>query len=140
MVRVTTLRGLCYALVLFLSAYICAGGGDGSYLLFAIFGAPLSLIHPVAAIFGLLLLWPLCAFLLSRSDSRPWAVRLLILHLVGVCAVLVVGTAFESPREQSERFKEMLGDSLALFFSLGGLLVYVAGQVVAWKLALRSRR
>lgn len=140
MVRVTTLRGLCYALVLFLSAYACAAGGDGSFLLFSIFGAPLGLIHPVAAIFGMLLQWPFCAFLLSRSDGRPWAVMVLLLHLVGVCVVLVVGTAFESPKEQFERFREMQAEFLLPVFSLGGLLVYAAGQVVAWKIVLRSRR
>jgi len=46
-----TFAGLGYGVVPFVFAFICAGAGHGSYLPFAIFGAPFSLI-PVAGLFA----------------------------------------------------------------------------------------
>jgi len=130
-----TFAGLGYGAVLFLLAFGCAGFGHGSYLPFAIFGAPFSLI-PVAGLFAAPFVWAVYGFLLGGRRGR-WSLAVLFLHLAGVSVVLILAFGFGSAEQQWK----YLGKSAyyvpgALW---GGLAVYGIGQLVAWILALRLK-
>jgi hypothetical protein len=132
------LAGFGYGVLLFFFGFICAGAGHGSYLPLAVFGAPLSLLDPAAGLFAGPVLWLVCGVLFGLPARRGWIVALLALHLMGVGAVLWFGNRFEGVKEQWESFgtaREFVPAAL-----WGGLLVYVAGQVVAWKAALSQGR
>jgi hypothetical protein len=132
-----TVAGLAYGVVLFLFAFVCVGAGHGSYLPFAIFGAPLSLIHPVAGLFAAPVLWALFGFLMGRTERRMAPAALLLLHLVGVLAVLSFGNSFESKEEQWEYFRKAVRFVPGALW--GGFGVYPVGQVVTWTLVVRLR-
>ena len=129
------LAGLGYGIVLFLFAFVCAGGGNGSYLPFAVFGAPVSLI-PFAGLFAAPVLWAACGFLLGRNQ-RPWAIALLLIHLAGVAVVILVGNPFEDSEAQWEYFHK--AERFVPGALWGGLATYLAGQLAMWALALVRR-
>ena len=90
--------GLASGTVLWFLAFLCAGGGHGTYLPLAVFGAPLSLL-PGVWLVSPLIMWPLSGV----AVARRWRLALVVLilcHLSGVVAGVVLGTPVESVDEQ----------------------------------------
>jgi hypothetical protein len=132
-----TLCGAIYGLGLLVPAVMLGGWGHGSFLLFSVFGAPLSYI-PFLGFFAPLILWPLAGFLLGVVRHRAFAIALLGIHLAGAACVLRWGSIGESSSEQWEAFARMRLETGG--YADMGVSVYVIGQVVAWALALVPRR
>jgi hypothetical protein len=128
------LCGAVYGVGLFVFAIPPTGYGHGTYLPFAVFGAPLSLVHERLALFGVLILWPVGGFVLGASRRAIWPVLFLLVHALAVGAVLLWGSPFESGDRQWEYFekaKRQFGGAIT-----SGLIVYLTGQVAAWALVL----
>ena len=66
------LCGSVYGAGLFIFALLAAGFGHGTYLPFAVFGAPISLVHERSALVGVLILWPAAGFVLGASRNLIW--------------------------------------------------------------------
>jgi hypothetical protein len=90
--------GLASGVLLWLVAVFCAGGGHGTYLPIAVFGAPLSLL-PGVWLVSPLIMWPLFGVALARRWRLTFGV-LLLSHVLGVVAGAIYGTPVESPQEQ----------------------------------------
>jgi hypothetical protein len=84
--------------VLWLLALFCTGGGHGTYLPIAVFGAPLSLI-PGIGLLSPLIMWTLSGVAIARR-WRPALAVLVLSHALGVAVTLLLGTPFESSDEQ----------------------------------------
>jgi hypothetical protein len=125
-----------YGATLFVFAFLAAGGGHGTYLPFAVFGAPLSLLHQKLGLFGVLILWPIAGFVLGGSRRLIWPLLLLLGHLAAVGAILTWGTPFESPEEQWQ-YLEAAQRRVGAIWS--GLAIYAVGQLLAWAALLLRR-
>jgi hypothetical protein len=92
------LLGCASGVVLWLLALFCAGGGHGTYLPIAVFGAPLSLI-PGIALVSPLIVWSLSGVAVARR-WRPALAVLVLSHASGVAAAMLLGTPFENSDDQ----------------------------------------
>src|SRR5262252_2742427 len=124
--------GAGYGLLLFGCAFLAAGFGHGTYLPFAVFGAPLSLVDQKIGLFAVLFVWPIGGFILGASRRLIWPTLFLLAHAVAVGWILWHGTPFERADEQWTYFDQARG-------ALGGAInsgfaIYVTGQCVAWLL------
>jgi hypothetical protein len=133
--------GLCgavYAAGLFVFAFVAAGGGHGTYLPFAIFGAPLSLLHARIAMFAVLIVWPVGGVILGASRRLVWPVTFLSVHTLAVGAILLWGSRFESASEQWQYLEDArrhVGGAIA-----SGITLYLIGQAACWTLLLLRKR
>ena len=133
-----SLWGAVYGVALFACAFIAAGGGHGSYLPFAIFGAPLSLVHPEGGLLAVVILWVAGGFLLGVTRQVRWRASFLAIHALAGGAILLWGNRFESASEQwdyFERARTFVGGYIA-----AGWIIYGAGQLSAWNVLWRDRR
>lgn len=92
------LLGCAFGVLLWLLALFCTGGGHGTYLPIAVFGAPLSLI-PGIGLLSPLIMWSLSGVAVARRWQAALAV-LVFSHASGVAAAVLLGTPFESSDEQ----------------------------------------
>jgi len=122
-----TWLGIAYGCVLFVFAFGCAGMGHGSYLPFAIYGAPVSII-PVLGLFVAPVWWGTVGYMLT--SRRRGTAAMMILHTSAVGLVLWMGSPMEPWDEQWEHFSRIERAMPMLLWS--GIAVYVVGQVVAW--------
>lgn len=123
--------GCASGVVLWLLAMFCTGGGHGTYLPIAVFGAPLSLI-PGVWLVSPLVIWPLVGI----AVDRRWRFALLVLalsHASGVGAAVMLGTRFEGPDEQwtyLANAARQIGPVIAVAFNLYaaalGAMIYIA--------------
>jgi hypothetical protein len=90
--------GCAFGVVLWLLALFCTGGGHGTYLPIAVFGAPLSLI-PGIWLLSPLIMWSLSGVAVARR-WRPALAVLVLSHAFGVAIAVLLGTPFESSDEQ----------------------------------------
>jgi hypothetical protein len=90
--------GFSYGCVLFLFAFGTSGMGHGTYLPFAIYGAPFS-IFPIAGLFVAPVWWAALGWMLS-SGRRRTAFVMLASHLTGVALLLWFGTPMEHGEDQ----------------------------------------
>lgn len=120
--------GFAYGCVLFVFAFGSAGMGHGSYLPFAIYGAPLSIL-PVAGMFIAPVWWAAVGTMLSLRRNKMVA-TLLILHAITVGLVLWLGTPMEPGDEQWRYFSVV--EPLRPAWLWGGMATYLIGQLVAW--------
>ena len=128
------LVGFAYGCVLFVFAFGSAGFGTGSYLPFAVYGAPLSLI-PLAGLFVAPVWWGLLGYCLRRR-SLGATLSMLAVHVAAVALVLWLGNPWESGDDQWRYFRRTQQAIPIVLW--GGVLVYVFGQVAAWVLAIRG--
>ena len=123
--------GCAGGIVLWLLAMFCAGGGHGTYLPVAVFGAPLSLI-PGLGLLSPLVLWPL----VGVAVDRRWRLALLILvlsHACGVGAAVMLGTPFEGSDEQwtylanaARQIGPVIAVAFILYAAAIGAMIYFA--------------
>src|SRR5215831_1060101 len=91
--------GALYGALLFGFAVGAAGGGHGTYIPFAVFGAPLSLLPIPWGLAGFLM-WPLAGAGISCARGRPWPAFVLLLQAAGAAATLLYGNPAESVDQQ----------------------------------------
>jgi hypothetical protein len=135
--------GAVFGAILSVLAMASAAGGHGTYLPLAIFGAPISLV--AGGWFGFLavpIVWAAIGLAVGAARPPLVAAIVLALHLVGVGAVVVLGSTYESSDEQwhyLERAQVQVGRAIRV-----ALLTYAAGLVTAWGTVvirgLRQRR
>lgn len=124
-----------YGVTLWLVAAYLAGFGHGSYLLFAITGAPFYYLFAPIGAFACLFQWGLLAMLLSGWRRAPaFVVGFLILHCV--TAVLAVHLRLDPQDVDFGRLNSML-PHFNLYLSVG-LAWYIGGQIVLWTIALKG--
>jgi hypothetical protein len=122
--------GFAYGCVLFVFAFVCAGSGHGSYLPFAIYGAPLSVVPvPVLFMFVAPVWWGTVGKMLA-SRRLGVTVIMMILHEVAAGLVLWLGTPMDPGDEQWRYFSR--AQRFVPAWLWGGITVYLVGQVVAW--------
>src|SRR5436190_20956429 len=131
--------GAVFGAALFACAFMTAAGGHGSYLSFAVFGAPLSLVHPEFGLFGVLVIWAFAGLLFGMTRRVAWRAAFLLLHVLAVGMILFWGSRFESIPEQWERF-EMVRTRGGGSYTTVGFTIYIAGQILAWFLVWRDQR
>lgn len=124
--------GLGYGLLLFVCAAAAAGFGHGTYVLFGLYGSPLtvaSLLGFGPAAFALPLYWSVVGWTLSSQRPRPtFAFWLLIAHYVGAALVFsgLLGNDFADWRYMATGWSVI---APAVFL---GSVIYVPGQVLMW--------
>jgi len=128
---------LAFGIVLFVLAFRSAGGGHGSYLPFAIFAAPLSLV-PIFGFFAAPLLWASIGWLLAEPQQWLAIIITLSVHTAGVCLVLVLGNPLEPGGEQWRYFWEV--ERVIPWWLWSAIILYAAGLASAWALAIGSMR
>lgn len=126
--------GVAFGLALFVFAFGSAGAGHGSYLPFALFAAPLSLI-PVVGLFAAPVWWGAIGWLL-KEGRRPIVVGMLGIHALTVAGVLSFGTLMEPGAEQWRYFRETHRAMPVWLWT--GIALYVVGLVAAWSAAWKT--
>ena len=119
---------------LLLWAIAAAGAGHGSYLPFGLVAAPVSTLFR----FGVLLapvLWAGIGYALARR-SAGLALVLLATHVGGAVTTLILGTPWETSRQQWEQLRA----PWAFVLVWPGFAAYVTGLVAASTLALQQLR
>lgn len=129
--------GGLYGIVLGVFALGAAGAGHGSYMPFAVFGAPLSLVPMPLGLLGVLLVWPLGGLIMAGAARRWWSVTVLSIHAAAVLVTLLIGNPAESVDEQWEYLSYALRSTGP--WIPAGVLIYLVGQLAAWSLVIRSR-
>jgi hypothetical protein len=125
--------GLIYGFALFAFAVVDAGFGHGTYLPFAIYGAPISII-PIVGMFVPPLWWGLLGYLVA-TRQRGGAATMLVIHMITVVLVLWLGTPMEYGTERWTYFSKV-GRAMPVWL-WSGMSVYVVGQLVAWTATIR---
>jgi hypothetical protein len=128
--------GLASGVLLWLLALFCAGGGHGTYLPIAVFGAPLSLL-PGVWLVSPLIMWPL----FGVAVARRWRLALgglVLSHVLGVVAGAIYGTPVESSQEQwsylanaARQIGPIIAMAFILYAAAIGAMIYLA--VKAWE-------
>lgn len=127
-----TWAGLAFGLVLFVLAFGAAGGGHGTMLPSAVFGAPLGILVPVLPI---LFWWPVIGALLDRLKWRA-AITLLAIHTACIPIILLFGTPAEPGDEQWRYFERVVRfESTGMWIVFGS---YALGLIGAWSLAIQQ--
>jgi hypothetical protein len=119
--------GFSYGCVLFLFAFGASGMGHGTYLPFAIYGSPFSIL-PIAGLFVAPLWWAALGWMHS-SGRRRTAVVMLASHLVGVALFLWFGTSMEHGEDQWT-YVSRAQRALPLWL-WAGIAVYSAGLLLS---------
>lgn len=101
--------------------------GHGSYLQFAIFAAPASIV-PGVGFFMAPVWWGMVGYALSSHRSTAAAV-MMVLHLLSVGLALWFGSPME-PGSEQWRYFSRASESLP-FWIVGGFAVYIIGQIAA---------
>jgi hypothetical protein len=131
-----TLLGGAYGAVLLVFAIGLASGSFGTYFPLAIFGAPIGLVGGWLGYPAVVLLWLAVGFAFGAARRPVAPAALLLIHLLGVAAVLVWGSRYESAEEQW-RYLDLAsvsaGATLWTAFS-----IYAVGQLSAWGLVARN--
>ena len=133
----TLLGFVVYGLSLFALALVSAGAGDGSYIPFRIFSAPLGLLSFKAGLFGVPVVWISAAFLLNWMPlgiARVGFLGLLMCHYLGVLVILINTT----PSEWVQ-LVELAGSLSPGMFILGGFVIYLVGQGLMWAMFRRRK-
>jgi hypothetical protein len=107
------------------------GGGHGTYLPVALFGAPLSLVGGDWPSFvEVVLVWAAIGFLLGAVQHPGPAATLLLVQLAGMLAVLKWGSRYALGEEQwqyFERAEPYFGRAISV-----AVLTYAVGHLSAW--------
>lgn len=127
--------GAAYGCVLLVLCFAAAGFGHGTYILTALFAAPLTLAGILIALLSMPPMWACIAVLATsqRSWKRAGAVILVCHYLVallGWCCLL------EPDLADWSRVATLFPDQWPIF-ALGGA-VYVSGQVWLWRRILEE--
>src|SRR5262245_43956255 len=127
--------GIVSGVLLWLLALFCAGGGHGTYLPIAVFGAPLSLL-PGVWLVSPLIMWPL----FGVTAARRWRLTMGVLvlsHVLGVAAGALYGTPMESSQEQwrylanaARQIGPVIAVAFFLYAAAIGTIIYFGVQ--AW--------
>ena len=129
-----TWLGFGYGCALFVFAFGSAGMGHGSYLPFAIYGAPLS-IMPVLGMFAAPAWWGTVGKMLASRRPEAAAI-MMILHATTVSLFLWFGTPME-PGDEQWRHLSQVEHTLPAWLWVG-ITVYLVGQLVAWRATVAS--
>ena len=126
--------GFAFGCVLFVFAFGSAGAGHGSYLPFAIFAAPVSLI-PMIWLFSAPVWWGAVGWLLKQQ--RSWLSALVMAgHSSTVGLILWLGTPGEPGSEQWRYFRNT--ERIIPLWLWSGLVLYVIGLAISWLVIARS--
>ncbi len=127
--------GLVFGAVLFVFAYVSAGYGHGTYLPFAVFGAPLSFIPDLGLFIAAPVLWGLVGWQV-RNPRRWIRITTMSVHTVAVGLVLLIGIPQEPGPDQWRYFWH--AERLIGWWLWSGMAAYALGLIVAWVLALST--
>jgi len=128
--------GFGFGCLLFVFAFGSAGAGHGSYLPFAIFAAPASLI-PVIGLFAAPAWWSTVGWLLKQQRPRLSGIAMAV-HSASVGIVLWLGTPTEPGREQWRYFRN--AEQAIPVWLWSGLALYALGLVTSWLLIARPNQ
>jgi len=126
--------GFAYGCVLLFFAFASAGAGHGSFLPFAIYGAPVSIL-PEVGLFAAPIWWALVGGVLARRNRRTAALMMAV-HGAAVGMVLWLGTPGEPGNEQWEYFRRT--ELVIPGVLWGGIAIYLIGQVIAWMVTIKA--
>jgi hypothetical protein len=128
--------GASYGLALACGALLTALTGDGPYLLWGIFSAPLGPLGYGAALYGTPFLWAAAGYLaggVGIQARRRGLVAVLGAHYVGILFAL------SSPQYANwPLVREHLTFPVARAVTIGFIATYLAGQAVLWLRLLRG--
>ena len=127
--------GLAFGCVLLVFGWASAEVGHGTYAPLALFGAPVSIL-PGAGLFAAPGWWALIGWLLSRRKASALLV-LLLLHTLSGVFFLLIGTPYAWGAEHWKYFRGT--HERAPLWLWTGLALYLIGQLVVWRLALKMR-
>lgn len=115
-----------YGAVLLMGAVLLSGGGHGPWIVARSVAAPLSNTSWFPGV-GIIAFWYLVAELLSYRTALP-AILLLLAHYMGLVSVL-----FGSTSEGTGYLTWKMAIAEAPAFAIPIIVVYLAGQAVAWR-------
>ena len=133
---------ILYGIFLDASAFLMAAGGDGSYVFFGLYSAPISLLGCVIPLCGLIsfigipVLWIMAVILgtiCEKVKRRVYLGAFLLIHYVGAALVLQTET-YGNWKKLHEQW-DFVDGKLVILFSL---TVYLLGQIWLWLQFLRS--
>lgn len=145
LLRVWLLSFLCaiYGLVLSIASLYVAGGGDGSYVLAVTCGAPYFLLSVSlcklsgpslgvsAFVLGTSAWWAYVGYAIGaprNSAGRPLLCAAILLHYLTAAAILMVYHNYVN----WAKFVESLSLPVVRAIVVGGLVLYVSGQLAIW--------
>lgn len=128
--------GLAFGIALFPFAFMSAGFGHGTYLPFALFAAPLSLV-PVVGLFAAPVLWAGIGWLFRWRGASP-VIAALSVHSVAAVLLLMFGTPMEAGADQLKYF--LVAQRHAPGWLWTGIGLYGVGLVTAWAFAIERAR
>jgi hypothetical protein len=122
------LVGLIYGFLLFIFAFIPAGGGHGTYLMFGCFSSPFAFFGIPFAIFGVLILWIVIGCLLMFIH------RLVIEKIfLGVMCFHYIGMPFIILSEDYGNLVFLKRTwEVVPYCIVSGFIVYLVGQIGIW--------
>jgi hypothetical protein len=126
--------GFAFGCILFVFAFGSAGAGHGTYLPFAIFAAPVSLI-PRVGLFSAPVWWAAVGWTLKHQQI--WlSASSMIIHTAAVGLVLSLGTPGNLFGERWWYFRRT--ERAMPLWLWSGIVVYLMGVVLVWWVILRA--
>lgn len=126
--------GAVFGCVLAFIGLASTGGGHGSYLTLSLAAAPVSWV-PLLSVIGAPALWAGLGVLV-RDGKRRAAGLILGAHTVASVGTIVLGSPVEPGSEQWAYFTQAQRVVPVLIWS--GVLLYVLGLCLAWRLLLQT--
>jgi hypothetical protein len=122
--------GICYGATLTAHSFIAAGYGHGTYIPWVVSSAPIWLLGTPAALLGAPALWDVVGAIAVRRFKL--AIGAILVHYAAAAGGVGVALGFGAWEYVATmaRFKPWLLPVWAL--------VYVAGQIVAWRTIMRG--